>query len=164
MTAATMPAPLLIAKPYPSEGSRSPEETVYGHLEHVLSSGHFRRAPGLHALLRYVVETTLDGRAGELKEYTLGAEGLGRGDGFDPRIDPIVRVQMRKVRIRLERYYADERPGKGIRFEIPKGRYVPKFVGLADSAAVGRPRSSGLGPGSQLAVRASRPAERPAAG
>jgi hypothetical protein len=48
-------------------------------LERVLSSAGFRRAERSGALLRFIVEQTVEGRADRLKEYTLGAEALDRG-------------------------------------------------------------------------------------
>jgi eukaryotic-like serine/threonine-protein kinase len=57
---------------------------ILQQLERVISSSVFRRAERSMALLRFIVEQTLQGHADRLKEYTLGAEGLGRGDSFDP--------------------------------------------------------------------------------
>jgi len=62
-----------------------------------------------------------------LKEYTLGAEVFGRGNDFYPRIDPIVRVQARNLRTKLDDYYAAAGAGGPIRIELPKGSYVPAF-------------------------------------
>ena len=104
-----------------------PDE-VRAHLEHVLASAGFASAPSLARFLRYVVEETLAGRGGDLKEFTLGARIFGRGEAFDPRIDPIVRVQARNLRSKLERYYAGPGPGDGVRIELPKGTYAPLFV------------------------------------
>jgi hypothetical protein len=56
--------------------------------------------------LQAVTSETLAGRGGDLKEYVLGAEVLGRGPDFDPKADPIVRMQMGRLRAKLERYSA----------------------------------------------------------
>ena len=100
---------------------------VRAHLAELLKSAPFRRAPGLRKLLAFVVESTLAAEGPTLKEYTLGAEGLSRGTDFDPRIDPIVRVQMRKVRMRLERYYGDTATNHPVRIVLRKGGYTPQF-------------------------------------
>ncbi len=100
---------------------------VRAHLAEVLKSAPFRRAPGLRKLLEFVVDSTLAGEGDTLKEYTLGADGLSRGTDFDPRFDPIVRVQMRKVRMRLNRYYAETASEHPLRIEIRSGRYRPHF-------------------------------------
>ena len=81
---------------------------VAEQLERVLQSGVFRGTGRSSKLLRFLVEETVNGRAGRLKDYTLGSEGLGRGDDFDPRTDPIARVEASRLRSRLELYYATE--------------------------------------------------------
>lgn len=62
----------------------------------------------------------------ELEEYVLGAEALGKGETFDPKADPIVRVQMRRLRARLNGYYATEGRLDPIWIEIPIGSYTPE--------------------------------------
>jgi hypothetical protein len=80
-------------------------DAVHKQLERVLSSSVFKKAERSSALLRFIVEQTLAGRADRLKEYTLGAEALGRGESFDPRADPVVRAEASRLRTRLEQYY-----------------------------------------------------------
>jgi TolB-like protein/tetratricopeptide (TPR) repeat protein len=101
---------------------------IHGQLDRVLSSQTFRTAEREKAFLRYVVERTMEGRAAELKEYTIGVEAFGRGDGFDPRLDTIVRTEARNVRRRLARYYEEEGHSDPVRIELPKGGYAPQFV------------------------------------
>src|SRR5215207_9367786 len=76
---------------------------ILGQLARVLESEGFRRAERSSALLRYIVEQTVNGRADHLKEYTLGVEALGRGDSFDPRTDPIVRAEASRLRARRQK-------------------------------------------------------------
>ena len=54
----------------------SPSE-IRGQLDRILSSQTFRTAEREKAFLRYVVERTMEGRAAELKEYTIGVEAFG---------------------------------------------------------------------------------------
>src|SRR4249920_2003415 len=84
-------------------------------------------SPSLCRFLRYIVEETLAGRASGIKEQVLGLEVFDRGHDFNPRLDPIVRVQARNLRSRMAKYY--EGPGKydPIRIELPKGTYIPVF-------------------------------------
>src|SRR3954466_9146218 len=70
-----------------------PPEAVAAQLERVLGSATFRGAERSRSLLRFIVQEGLQGRADRLKEYTLGSEALGRGEHFDPRTDPIARVE-----------------------------------------------------------------------
>jgi serine/threonine-protein kinase len=101
---------------------------ILQQLERVLSSSVFRRAERSTALLRFIVEQTLQGHAERLKEYTLGAEGLGRGDSFDPRADPVVRAEASRLRSRLEQYYGTSGRDDPILIALTKGSYVPQFV------------------------------------
>jgi TolB-like protein/Tfp pilus assembly protein PilF len=97
-------------------------------LGRILSSRTFRAAEREKTFLRHVVERTIEGRGGELKEYTIGVEAFERGDGFDPRRDTIVRTEARNVRRRLARYYEGEGHSDPVRIELPKGGYTPQFV------------------------------------
>jgi serine/threonine-protein kinase len=101
---------------------------ILQQLERVISSSVFRRAERSTALLRFIVEQTLQGHADRLKEYTLGAEGLGRGDSFDPRADPVVRAEASRLRARLDQYYETSGRDDPILIALPKGSYVPQFV------------------------------------
>jgi Tol biopolymer transport system component len=114
---------------------------VQAHLERVLDSAAFRGAERSRTLLRYIVEEALQGRADRLKDYTLGAEALGRGDAFDPRTDPIARVEASRLRSRLDLYYGTEGAADRLRIALPKGGYVPLFEAAAapDRAASGVP-------------------------
>ena len=75
---------------------------VAAELEKVLSSQGFANASQGSRLLRFVVERTLEGRADEIKESVLGVEVFGR-PSFDPRTDPIARVEASRLRNRLRR-------------------------------------------------------------
>jgi hypothetical protein len=81
-------------------------KTIEAETELVLSSSHFSRSVLLTRFLRFVVQLSLEGKSHELKEYRLGVEVFERGNSFDPRIDPVVRVQAAKLRAKLAEYYA----------------------------------------------------------
>jgi len=102
-------------------------DEVREHVRHVLSSASFEGSERASMLLGFLVEQTLRGDGGRLKEYTLGTEVLGKSDSFDPRIDPIVRTEMSRLRTRLERYYAEEGRDDPVVITLPKGSYVPQF-------------------------------------
>ena len=103
------------------------QTSVVEQLERVLQSEVFRTASRSSKLLRFLVEETVNGRADRLKDYTLGAEALERGDNFDPRTDPIARVEASRLRSRLELYYATEGASDPVVITVPKGGYVPRF-------------------------------------
>jgi serine/threonine-protein kinase len=50
-----------------------------------------------------------------------------RRTDYDPRTDPIVRVEAARLRARLREYY-EVTPPERVRIDIPKGRYVPLFI------------------------------------
>ena len=108
---------------------------ITSNLERLLNSSLFSNAASLRELLRFTVHETLAGRGRELKEYLLGTTVLGRPASFDPKADPIVRVQMRRVRERLTRYYATEGRFDSLVIEIPRGTYMAQFRCVAAGSA-----------------------------
>lgn len=102
-------------------------ELAIAQMERILKSAALASSPSLCRFLRYIVEETLAGRNGSIKEYSLGVKVFGRGDEFNPRLDPIVRVQARNLRSRIARYYATDGAADPIVIELPKGAYVPVF-------------------------------------
>jgi len=102
-------------------------QSVTAQLDRIVSSPPLASSPSLCRFLRFVVEETLAGRSGSLKEYSLGVVVFGRGDEFDPRMDPIVRVQARNLRVRLAQYYGGAGLDDPVVIELPKRTYVPVF-------------------------------------
>lgn len=102
-------------------------EKVREELHRVLTSKSFRHVQRLQQFLKFVVEETMAGRGDELKEYLIGLNVFGKPDSFDPRTDPIVRVQARRLRARLSYYYRDEGQNDPVVIELPKGSYATVF-------------------------------------
>jgi Tol biopolymer transport system component len=121
-------------------------DAVLQQLEKILSSGTFATADRSRALLKFLIERTLDDHSGHLKEYTLGSEVLGRGESFDPRTDPIVRAEASRLRGRLERYYASDGATDAVRIVVPKGSYVPRFQLREETAMDSRAEPQGVTP------------------
>src|SRR6266508_3990659 len=94
-------------------------------LDRILSSTTFQQVDRLKRFLHFIVSEYLEGRGDELKEYVVGVQVFGKETSFDPRTDPIVRVQARRLRARLERYYATEGEHDEWIVELPKGGYTP---------------------------------------
>lgn len=114
--------------PAPEDRGAAPDtEAIQRQLARILSSPTFANAPSQERMLRFVVEKTLAGEAGRLKEYTLGVEVFGRGNDFDPRQDTIVRVQGRRLRDRMDDYYREQGSSDPVGIDLPKGGYVPTF-------------------------------------
>ncbi len=107
--------------------SEADADRIRVHLEDVLASDAFARTIQIKQFLRYIVEVTLDGGADRLKAYAIAVDVFGKSPEHDPGSDAIVRVQARKLRARLNRYYANEGQGAGIHIHVPKGSYVPQL-------------------------------------
>ena len=112
----------------------NPDE-VRSALAHILASRHFCNSAVLSRFLRYAVEQTLQGNAARLKEYLIGVDVFGRTASFDPRIEPVVRTAARRVRARLEAYYASDGRYSTIRIDIPKGGYAAVITEKAPEPA-----------------------------
>ena len=110
-------------------------------LERVLGSVTFRQVDRLKRFLSFIVSEALAGRAHQLKEYVIGVQVFDKPTSFDPRADPIVRVQARRLRARLVRYYQEEGGSDAVVIELPKGGYAPVFK-QREGAGAGR-RSMG---------------------
>lgn len=100
-------------------------DAIRAHVARITSNELFAGAERLCRFLRFTVEEMLGGRDGHVKEYVIGREVFDRGDEYDPRIDPIVRVEARRLRSRLIEYYSGPGRNEPLRVEYPKGRYVP---------------------------------------
>src|SRR3954449_8678550 len=111
-------------------------DRIRAALERIVTSPQLESSPSLCRFLRYVVEETLAGRGGQIKEYSLGAEVFIRGDDFDPRIDPIVRVQARNLRARMTKYYEGPGATEPLLIDLPKRTYVPVFTSREIPVAV----------------------------
>src|SRR6188508_18002 len=96
-------------------------------LERVLGSVTFRQVDRLKRFLNFIVSESLAGRGDQLKEYVIGVQVFDKDSSFDPRADPIVRVQARRLRARLVRYYREEGGSDAVLIELPKGGYAPVF-------------------------------------
>jgi len=100
-------------------------------LRRVLSSESFRSAEALRRLLAYLGDTYVAGTGRNLKEYMIGRDVMGKPDDYDPRVDASVRVQVGKLRQRLERYYSAEAAGSAFQITVPKGHFALAFEAVS---------------------------------
>ncbi|MEO8136001.1 MAG: tetratricopeptide repeat protein [Betaproteobacteria bacterium] len=102
------------------------ESSLHDALDAICASGVFRHSPQQQRFLRHLLAKMHKGDLGALREMTLGIELFQRPpEAFDPKKDPIVRVEARRLRERLFRYYAAEGAAATIEVVLPIGRYVP---------------------------------------
>jgi hypothetical protein len=100
---------------------------VRAQVENMCGSKTFAKSPRLRSFLRFTVEQTLQGQQDGLKEYLLGVEVFGKPRNFDPRLDSIVRVEARRLRAKVDRYYSSEGLPDDLRIVFYRGEYVPHF-------------------------------------
>ncbi|HXJ38222.1 MAG TPA: hypothetical protein VNH18_03025 [Bryobacteraceae bacterium] len=127
---------------YPLNDSRPPEEAppapraigeftqhnISEQLDRILTSPSFANSDRLSRFLRFTVERAAEGQTDRLKEYALGLSVFDKRESFDPRIDPIVRVEAGRLRTRLRHYYETEGRADSLLIDLPKGTYVPRFI------------------------------------
>jgi tetratricopeptide (TPR) repeat protein len=101
-------------------------ETVGAELQRLLSTPPLASSPSLRRLLSFLVEETLAGKSADINEYNVGLRVFNRGPDFNPRSDPIVRVQTHHLRSRLAQYYSQAAGGAMV-IELPPRTYVPVF-------------------------------------
>jgi len=106
-------------------------------LEKIVAHGLFARSERMGRFLRLAVERVLEGRTNELKEYLLGVEVFDRKPSYDPRVDPIVRVEARRLRSKLRTYYEGDGRNDPIVFELVTGSYAPRIHFRSGQPATG---------------------------
>ena len=72
--------------------TKAEQHKVREQLNRLLETHHFKNSRRYPALLRFIVEETLDGRGEYLKERLLGVRVFDRPADYDTAADPIVRV------------------------------------------------------------------------
>src|SRR5215469_12836371 len=97
----------------------SGEQSTPASFEILIRSKTFGQAATLRTLLVYLWEH----RQEPVSEYAIAVEALGRTENFDPKFDATVRVQVARLRQRLQRYYEVEGQDCAERFVIPLGSH-----------------------------------------
>jgi TolB-like protein len=108
-------------------------------LDRLLASDGFANADRMSGFLRYVVERALAGESDRVKEYVIGLEVFGRDQAYDPRLDSIVRVEARRLRGKVDEYYAREGLADPVLIRMRRGSYVPAFERRIDPPVESRP-------------------------
>jgi TolB-like protein/Flp pilus assembly protein TadD len=116
-----------VAPSKPAAAEPDPDRAVREQLQRIIGSNTFQQVDRLKRFLTFIVEEAIAGRRNELKEYVIGVQVFGKEESFDPRTDPIVRVQARRLRAKLVRYYREEGRSDEWIVELPKGGYAPSI-------------------------------------
>ncbi|HUO28737.1 MAG TPA: hypothetical protein VMU80_05955 [Bryobacteraceae bacterium] len=111
----------------PAQTATSPEDERWVLVHRILSSRHLLKAPQLRDILLYLARRTLNDDATGISEQEIGCKVLGRRPDFNPNEDNIVRVQVRRLRSKLEEYFASDGSDEPTVLTIPKGAYLLCF-------------------------------------
>jgi len=124
--AATLVRPLDVIDPIPVEQIKSA-------LERILVSGIFAKAQRMRHLLSFLVEKAIAGTIRDTNEYAIGIEVFGRDPAsYNTCDDPIVRVQVGRLREKLKIYYAIAGRHDDLKLIIPVGSYMPTILRSRD--------------------------------
>jgi TolB-like protein len=129
--------------PKPTAQPPLPDTSVRQQLDRILASRLFLNARRPSQFLRFIVESTLAGEGDRIKEYLIGVEVFDRPADYDPKDDPIVRIEAGRLRKKLAEYYNGLGANDPVGIELPKGGYVPVF----------RPRQAGKDTGQDSQIK-----------
>ncbi len=102
-------------------------QLVRDQLDRLIVHPSFLNKKRIAAFLRFVVGHTLSGDLARLKESVIGVEVYGRDPSYDPKANPIVRTEARRLRGALEEYFTGAGAADPVIIRIPKGSYVAQF-------------------------------------
>lgn len=116
---------------------RPPREQIERQMKRILRSAGFRNAHSMQQLLEFLVAQAYGPDAEMLKESTIGVGLFSRSPDFDPKVDPVVRVQVHRLRQKLQEYYETDGRHDPILIDIPKGQYIPNFEEVKKQESTG---------------------------
>lgn len=103
-----------------------PAAEVRAALARILADVEFIKARRTSRLLQFLVEKRLANAVRDTNEFTIAIEVFERDPAtFNPGEDPVVRVQVGRLREKLKHYYSTPGPHPEISFAIPIGSYMP---------------------------------------
>lgn len=96
-------------------------------LDRLLSDQRFHATERQRAILNYLAERRFSGCGDGVKAYSIAIDVLGRTSGFDASIDPIVRIELSRLRSAVSNYYEAFGAGRSATVHLPKGVYIVLF-------------------------------------
>ena len=113
-----------------STGITEPRQrAVKDELHRLLESSAFRGSRRCREFLEYIVEHTISGPSGALKERSIGVELFQLPRDFDTGQHTIVRVTANEVRKKLAQHYQSENGSyHPVRIDLPPGSYSAEFT------------------------------------
>ena len=110
---------------------------LFAQLDRILESSSFVSARRASHLLRYLVTAAVTCPLKLLSEYVIGIDVFRRDPAtYSTVSDPIVRVQLGRLRTRLDGYYRDEGRQDPIRIRLPLRTYLPRIEPYSTGATL----------------------------
>src|SRR5579864_5584219 len=110
------------------ELNEASEQAVRTELNRLLESAAFRTSKRCREFLEYIVEHTISGPSGALKERSIGVELFQLPQDFDTGQHTIVRVTANEVRKKLAQHYlAENSSSHPVRIDLLPGSYSVDF-------------------------------------
>ena len=109
--------------------SQPTEQTIRAELNRLQETAAFRTSKRCKEFLAYVVEHTISGPNGALKERSIGIDLFKLPPDFDSGQHTIVRVTANEVRKKLaQQYLAENGARHPVRIDLPPGSYTAVFT------------------------------------
>jgi tetratricopeptide (TPR) repeat protein len=125
-----------------TRGNSIDAEAVRAEMESILASPRFVNSRPLSLLLRFLVEHAVAGDPPP-GEYAIALEVFGRPGSFVAQLDPVVRVQHRRLRAALEEYYEAKGSPRRVMLRASARGFGLAAVGRTRSGPVRRPWKTG---------------------
>src|SRR5690242_4875368 len=93
----------------------------------IVGSHHFGKSVQLRELLLYLSKRAIVSPSEDVTEQEIGWRVLGRRPDYNPQTDNIVRVQIRRLRQKLEEYFSVDGADEPLVISVPKGSHVLRF-------------------------------------
>jgi hypothetical protein len=103
-------------------------------VDKICASPGFRRSSRLQRFLRFLASAQAATGSGP-KEYEIAREVYDKPEDFGPQLDPIVRVEASRLRLRLSEYYRETGRDDHLVLELPKGSYSLQCRAIARQGA-----------------------------
>ena len=107
--------------------------------ERVVRSQVFSRATQLQSILLYIVRQAILRPGDTIHEFDIAHHVLGRRSDFNPLDDNIVRVQVARLRKKLDLYFSGEGNDEQVVLSVALGSYKPIFCNRSGLASKPKP-------------------------
>lgn len=110
-------------------------------VQRVANSPQFLRASQLRSILLFITRQAILHPENQIHEFDIAHGVLGRSSDFDPLDDNIVRVQIARLRKRLDLYFSTNSKDEQVAITVGLGNYRPAFVHRSKVASTSIPTS-----------------------